>query len=163
MVAWDLLNANCCCPCQHSHSSGRLWHRLTEKGTSSTDTSVLGVLSALYRARGPEFPSDHIKNFVPELSAKWLPGWPFSVASVMGAALQRRLLFFITCSDLLQKQEQESGLLCLCAVPSIHTPAVISQVEQDDQWQNRGTKTSICLILDGFAQAYVLQKWAGCY
>lgn len=106
---------------------------LAETHREGTDTSVLGVLSALYRARGPEFPSDHSKNFVPELSAKWLPGWPFSVAPVMGAALQRRLLFFITCSDLVQKQEQESGLLCPCAVPSIHTPAVVSQVEQDGQ------------------------------
>lgn len=30
MVAWDLLNANCCCPCQHSHSSGRLWQRQSQ-------------------------------------------------------------------------------------------------------------------------------------
>lgn len=118
--------------------------------------AVLGVLSALYRARGPEFTSDHSQIFVPELSAKWLPGWPFSLA------LQRRLWFFLTSSDL-QKQEKKSGLPCPCAVPSIHTPAVISQVEQDDQWQNRGTKTSLCLILDGFTQVYVLQKWRGCH
>lgn len=30
MVAWDLLNAYCCCPCQHSHSSGRLWQRQSQ-------------------------------------------------------------------------------------------------------------------------------------
>ena len=64
--------------------------------------AVLGVHSALRRVRAPVFASDHSQSFMPELSegshtarAKWLPGWPFSVAPVTGLAPQRRLLLFI--------------------------------------------------------------------
>lgn len=64
--------------------------------------SVPCARSALRRARGPVFASDHSQSFMPELSegshsarAKWLPGWHFSVAPVRGLAPQRRLLLFI--------------------------------------------------------------------
>ena len=92
-------------PHQHSHSSGMLWQGGSQRRAQTTrhfGAAVLGVHSALHRVRGPVFASDHSQSFMPELSegshtarAKWLPGWPFSVAPVTGLAPQRRLLLFI--------------------------------------------------------------------
>lgn len=99
--------------------------------------AVLDVHSALHRARGAVFTSDHSWSFIPQLSegshtahTTWLPGWPFSVAPAMGLAPQRRLLLFVPLPCLLQKKKKGSYLLCLGAVPSIHTPAVTFQFEQ---------------------------------
>lgn len=77
---------------------GRDSHREGHKQHWHFSAAMLGVLSALYRSL---------------CQSSVLNGY-FSVA------LQRRLLFFITCSNLLQKEEKESGLPCPCAVPSIH-------------------------------------------
>lgn len=143
MAAWDLLNADCCCyPLPTSAQPllrDALAGRPPEEGTNDTSTSVLQCWVRIQLCTGQEDQCLHQTTVralcQSSVRAHILPvlngcqAGPFQWPQCR--VLHRRGGYYSSslCSDL----QKESGLLCQSAVPSIHSPAVIFQFEQNDQ------------------------------